>query len=166
MKKESIIFVLLTVIVFLGLWGAVTLIKNGMQGAPEPLVSPSPSPSVNPSASPSTTQSEARLDDFIVVTSPLPNATVTNPLIVRGSARGSWYSEGVFPVVLLDANGREIGQGQATANGEWMTEEYVVFAASVRYTTPETKIGTLVLKKDNPSGLPANDKSLTFPVKF
>lgn len=107
----------------------------------------------------------AQKDDLILVNSPLPQSTVTSPIAIRGKARGNWYFEGSFPIVLTDTNGNVLAEHYATAQGEWMTTEYVPFAATLSYTKPAgvTK-GYLILKKDNPSGEAKFDNSITIPV--
>jgi hypothetical protein len=102
----------------------------------------------------------------ILLQSPLPNDVVTSPLIVTGSARGTWYFEASFPVRLLDGNGNEIAITPAQANGDWMTEDFVPYTAVLEFAPPATPNGTLVLQKDNPSGLPEYDQSLEIPVLF
>ncbi len=106
------------------------------------------------------------LSDLIQVTAPTPNAIITSPLGITGKARGNWYFEASFPAVLLDANGTEIARAPAQAIGDWMTNDFVPFALSLPFTTPKTDTGVLVLKKDNPSGLPQNDKEIRIPVRF
>lgn len=98
--------------------------------------------------------------------SPQPNALVRSPLVVTGEARGTWYFEANFPVRLLDGHGREIAVSPAQAQGDWMTTEFVPYAASLTFDPPETATGTLVLEKDNPSGLPQNAAMVTVPVRF
>ncbi len=103
-------------------------------------------------------------EDDIVVDIPLPGDVTGKTFSVKGEARGFWYFEASFPVVLLDAQGAEIAQGVALAEGEWMTEEFVPF--TVELTAPQTYIGpaTIVLKKDNPSGEAQYDGSLSIPI--
>lgn len=101
----------------------------------------------------------------ILVDSPAPNAVVTSPLTVTGKARGTWYFEASFPVRLLDDEGNELAVTPAQAQGEWMTEDFVPFLVTLTFTT-NAKTGTIVLEKDNPSGLPENDASIAVPVKF
>ncbi len=98
---------------------------------------------------------------------PAPGDTVTSPLRVTGEARGAWYFEGSFPVRLLDAAGRELAVVPAQARGEWMTEAFVPFEVVLEFdpSTPGTR-GTLVLEKDNPSGLPEHADELRVPVIF
>lgn len=109
--------------------------------------------------------SSVRIED-IFLSSPLPNTVVTSPLIVEGEAHGTWYFEASFPVRLLDANGNEIAVTPAQAQGDWMTEDLVPYTALLEFSQPSTPTGTLVLQKDNPSGMPENDKSLSIPVSF
>jgi len=105
-------------------------------------------------------------DDKVKVTMPLINAFVDSPLQVIGEARGPWYFEAAFPIRLLDGNGNEITKTQGRATAEWTTENYVPFEAVLIFTPPSTETGTLVLEKDNPSGLPQNAESFKIPVRF
>ena len=105
-------------------------------------------------------------DDKIVVDAPLPGATVTSPFTVRGKARGTWFFEASFPVILTDSAGHILAQAPAHAESDWMTTDFVPFSVTLTFTTPTTATGTLTLKKDNPSGLPQNDDSRTINVKF
>jgi hypothetical protein len=103
---------------------------------------------------------------MVKVTSPLPNASVKSPLLVTGEARGNWYFEASFPVKVLDANGKVLGIVPAQAQGEWMTTNFVPFSVSVPFSTPTTPTGTLVLEKDNPSGLPEHAAEVRIPIRF
>lgn len=105
-------------------------------------------------------------ENLIRVTSLSSNQVVTSPLTVQGTARGYWYFEASFPVELLDGNGKVIASGPATARTDWMTEEFVPFSITLTFVQPTTSTGTLVLRKDNPSGLPENDNELRIPVRF
>lgn len=104
--------------------------------------------------------------DLIKIDSPRPNTLVTSPLEVTGQARGTWYFEANFPVKLLDADGNVLAQIPAQAQADWMTEEFVPFKATLEFEMPTTATGTLILEKDNPSGLPEYNDSLIVPVKF
>ena len=107
-------------------------------------------------------------DDLIRVTSPTTGEAISSPVIVTGQARGSWYFEAQFPIEILDSNGQIIGQGPATAQSDWETTDYVPFTDTIILTTTPASgsSGTIVLKKDNPSGAAANDDSLSVPVDF
>ena len=52
---------------------------------------------------------------MIHVTTPLPNANISSPLVISGEARGNWFFEGSFPVLLTDWDGKVIAQGVAVA---------------------------------------------------
>jgi hypothetical protein len=108
----------------------------------------------------------------VTLSNPLANAVITSPLTLTGEA-GGWYFEGSFPVEVVDASGNIIVQGQATATGDWMTTDFVPFTASLTFTNPYTagdpeaeKAGKIILRKDNPSGLPENDDSFEVPIRF
>jgi hypothetical protein len=104
--------------------------------------------------------------DLIRVDMPLPNVLVQSPLVVKGQARGSWYFEASFPVKIFDANGQQLGAVPAQAQGDWMTTDFVPFEATLQFSTSTTETGTVVFQKDNPSGLPQNDLSVSVPVYF
>lgn len=108
----------------------------------------------------------ASKDDLIVVYTPLTNTTIESPLTISGKARGNWYFEASFPVKLYDDNGNLLGIMPMQAEGEWMTQDYVSFSASLIFTSPATLTGVLVLEKSNASGLPEHANELRIPVKF
>lgn len=111
------------------------------------------------------TSTPVELNPNVSINSPKVNALVSSPLTVTGEASG-WYFEGSFPVTLLDANGKILVQFYATAQGDWMTSDFVPFISKLTFPKPTTDTGTLVLMKDNPSGLPENDESVSIPVRF
>lgn len=128
--------------------------------APTPYVEePAPAPTPDPHGP------EAKAG-LITVAAPVASTKVSSPLSVTGEARGFWYFEASFPVELLDANGASLAIGVAQAQADWMTEDFVPFAATLTYPAPSTATGTLMLRKDNPSGMPENDDWLAIPVTF
>lgn len=130
--------------------GLAVLGYYGLQRTPS---SATPGTSVTPGA-----------QDLIVVTGPQRGAEVSGTFDVVGSARGTYFFEATFPVTVYDAQGKMLVQTYAQAEGEWMTESFVPFTSHV--VLPEAYSGpvTVVLAKDNPSGLPENDFSITFPL--
>ena len=108
-------------------------------------------------------------NNLIRVTSPTKGSVISSPVTITGEARGYWFFEASFPISVVDWDGLIIGEGVATANGEWMTENFVPFTATVTFNLPNDtpyRRGALILKKDNPSGLPENDDALEIPVNF
>ncbi len=98
----------------------------------------------------------------IVVDTPFPGSVTGKEFVITGKAAG-WYFEGSFPATVLDKDGKILWQGPAQAQGDWMTAEFVPFKVTAK--VPETYIGpaTLLLEKDNPSGEPQFDASMSFP---
>ncbi len=106
-------------------------------------------------------------EDLIVVNVPVPSQPITSGFIASGQARGGWYFEGSFPLTLVDADGKTLAQTYATAQGEWMTQEFVPFISQpITFAQPATATGTLIFHKDNASGLPEHDDELRVPVQF
>ena len=104
--------------------------------------------------------------ELIIVDYPEQGDVVTSPLTIEGRARGTWYFEGDFPVKLLDVRGNLVAMGIATAQGEWMTEDYVPFTVTIDFVSPETKEGNLIFERNNPSDLEENAMKFELPVKF
>ncbi len=127
-----------------------------------------PAPVINPPAT---------KDDLIRLDAPLPGQVIKSPLIITGEARGNWFFEASFPVILVNWDGLIIAQGIATVKKDpstglgvnWMTTEYVPFEAKLDFTIDKNTYsnrGALILKKDNPSGLPEHDNALEIPIIF
>jgi hypothetical protein len=116
-------------------------------------------------------------NSLIRVSSPQNEDTIESPLIVTGEARGYWFFEASAPMVLTDWDGKIIAQSYvmvtppADLSGDpgpgWMTEDFVPFNGVIEFTRPIFgDRGTLILQKDNPSGLPEYDDAIEIPVRF
>lgn len=103
-------------------------------------------------------------DNVIRVLSPLPNATVSSPLVVSGMARGVWFFEGSFPIELSFGTGTTPVIAIATAGAPWMTEAFVPFMATLVFDDTLKRDAVITFRKDNPSGLPEYDDSLSFSL--
>lgn len=114
--------------------------------------------------------SEENIAEEIDVTNQIKIDSIPNhipsPLGISGQARGTWYFEGDFPIEIRDNSGNLVAQSFATAQGEWMTENWVDYRAEIRFSPPQTESGFLILRKDNPSDLPEHDAELKLPVRF
>jgi len=104
--------------------------------------------------------------DEIRVFEPNPSQAIKSPLSIRGEAKGTWFFEATFPVSLVDGEGNIIATGFVTAQDEWMTEEFVTFAGTLEFEKPKVHSGVLILRNDNPSGLPQYDKEYQVPINF
>lgn len=160
MKKSKL--VLLNLAIILIAVSALVLVASKM--ASNKLIQSLPSPilSLGPD-----------LSGLIRLEKPGPSQLIASPLLVAGEARGYWFFEASFPVRIYDANGVELGVVPAQAQkdpvtGEinWMTTDFVPFQATLYFKKPVTATGTLILEKDNPSGLPENSAELIVPVVF
>jgi len=100
----------------------------------------------------------------IVLSYPQKDQEVTNPIRIRGMARGTWFFEASFPIQLIDSAGKVIAQGHAQAEDDWMTTNYVNFSAEISYPATSTGSALLVLSKDNPSDNPEFDAHIFVPV--
>jgi hypothetical protein len=164
MRSYSYIFAGIIVLLVFGAIGSFVFgAKNEPAAAPPPTDS---LPPVTVTTPPPPAETIATDSSKITVSAPLPDTKVTSPLTITGSARGTWYFEASFPVKLVDTNGNTIAQTPAQAQGDWMTENFVPFTATLTWATSTGGAGTLILMRDNPSGLPENDAEIRVPVTF
>ena len=106
-------------------------------------------------------------DGHLAVTSLVAGQIVTSPVTVVGTVTGGgWFFEATFPVKILDGDGTVLGAAAAQAQADWMSTGTVPFTAVIQFSAPHGATGTVVLSKDNPSGMPQNDLSLSIPVRF
>jgi|GEM_PF-714304 len=175
MNTKAFYAVLAVVLIGLGAWAVFGMSAKDYStitsydecaAAGYPIIESFPEQCRTPDGRSFTRAIRTEVSDLIRVTAPAANATVSSPLTITGEARGTWYFEASFPARLLDANGVVLFEGPIQAQGDWMTEEFVPFSATINFKAPTAKTGTLVLMKDNPSGLPENDKELRIPVNF
>ena len=105
--------------------------------------------------------------DLIRLASPTPYQLIESPLEITGRARGVWYFEASFPVMLVNWDGLIIAEGYVTAEGDWMTEDFVPFRGTLEFETPDyDERGTLILQKHNASDRPELDDALEVPIRF
>ncbi len=104
-------------------------------------------------------------NQLITVDHPTPAEQVGSRIKVTGKARGAWYFEGDFPLLLTDATGQVLARSFATAQGPWMTDDWVPFRGSLHVQPPFAEgWGWLIFEKDNPSDRPELDASVAIPV--
>lgn len=158
MKKEFFIAIFIGVIV-LGIILAVVFLYPAKQatgpGVPLPVSGEKDTGLKNPE-----TESPVRVD------SPASGAKIVSPLEITGEAPGTWYFEASFPISLVDENGKVLDKGIATAQGDWMTENWVPFKAELVFNPKEARTGKIILDKDNPSDMRELDASFEVPVSF
>jgi hypothetical protein len=101
----------------------------------------------------------------VVLETPVEDSAVTSPLTIEGLAPGTWFFEGQIIGQIISQSGQVLATVPLMAEGEWMTEQHVRFNGEAKFTAPagDTTI-KLVIKNDNPSGLPENEKSKTYTL--
>jgi len=111
-------------------------------------------------------KSEPISQNYFKLDVPTSNSKIESPVNLSGQAKGPMFFEGSFPVSIEDANGAVLGTDVAKADGEWMTDKDVPFKATINFKKSATKTGFIVLKNNNPSGLPDNEHSVKFSISF
>lgn len=102
----------------------------------------------------------------VIVDIPARGDVVTSPLTIKGRARGNWFFEATLPIELRDQTGKVLYQGPYMTSENWMTTDYVNIETTINFPTPTTEFGNLIIRKDNPSGLPENDAEFVVPLRF
>jgi hypothetical protein len=111
-------------------------------------------------------------EKMITVTSPKAGNSVdaTNGFTVTGQAVGNWYFEATAPVIVYGKSGNVLERSYITAQGEWMTTDFVPFKGTIQpfLTKGETE-GYIEFQNSNPSDTEGFRRSLrvnvTFPVQ-
>jgi hypothetical protein len=156
---KTVITVLVVVVILLG---AAVLIKQ--RAVQAPVIGPAEELDEYADA----TAALAAKSNLIRIDNLVPGQAVTRSITVTGEARGPWYFEASFPLEVRTTDGAMLAQAPATAQGEWMTENFVPFTGTV--TIPNDKLVTtnivLVLHKSNASGLPEHDDRIEIPLKL
>ena len=122
-----------------------------------------------PSPTPQATNESSIVPPYF--SAPTTNYTVSSPLEVKGVIPAGWMFEGQLPIKLLDSKREIIVATNAleTTPGSWQSGEPTEFSTTLSWIASSlggSTSGYLVISKDNPSGLPENDKSYEIPVKF
>lgn len=162
MKKKQFLLIVLIIILATALVLKIFR-KDVSQTKPEKIIEPVATPVENKVdvifSGVSSTTGE------INIINPQPGELIVSPLLIQGQAKGNWFFEASLPIKLLDANKQIIALYYGTAQSDWMTDSLVPFTSTMSFTTTATS-GYLVIAKDNPSGLPANEGSISIPVRF
>ncbi|PIP65722.1 hypothetical protein COU77_01860 [Candidatus Peregrinibacteria bacterium CG10_big_fil_rev_8_21_14_0_10_49_16] len=108
--------------------------------------------------------SDGSTNEDIHVFSPQSKSIVAQTFTIEGEARGYWYFEATFPLRIEDKDGHTLLQSYATAQDDWMTEEYVPFTEELSVEVSEDTPSVLILEKSNPSGLPEHAAEIRIPI--
>ncbi len=153
------IFLFFVILIMLFLLFAIPTPKS------EPLVATTtPQTPVAETPKPAEPAADQPLSARVSVTTPKPKTTVGASFEVKGMAPGNWFFEATFPLQVRDKDGNVVARTFASAQGEWMTTELVGFSSTIHVDTGYTGPATLILLKNNPSGMPEHDDALEIPI--
>jgi hypothetical protein len=106
-------------------------------------------------------------EEKVVLEIPKETDVVTSPSEISGFAPGTWFFEGQIRGEVVSEAGQSLATFPLKAVGDWMTEQHVRFTGEVIFKAPKAdKSVVLIIKNDNPSGLPENEKSQTFTLRL
>jgi hypothetical protein len=86
----------------------------------------------------------------VTLNAPVEGAQVESPLEVSGVAPNNWFFEAVFPLKLVDKDGKVLAEAPARPETDWMVEGPVNFTATLEFAVTEDTPATLVLEEDMP----------------
>lgn len=90
---------------------------------------------------------------------------ITSPVKIEGTISKNWTFESTFSIEILDSNRKSLNTLAVNVMFKDEQSQTGSFSTSIPFVTKLSN-GYIVIHADNPSGLPQNDKSLEFPVKF
>lgn len=143
--------------------GIMLLLGAGCSGTDTPTPT-STNPNDNGS-NPPATSTDPEVPNTSPVTIDMPSAysTVESPMEISGMIPGNWATEGQLYITLESSNGSILADTNAQVDN-WMTTDMVPFTAMLTYTASEQVDVEIIIHKGNPSGLPANDMMVSWPV--
>ena len=164
MDKTAKIWMVVAILLFIVIIAMTTMLftlpgKETVPGAtttPQKVVTKAP---VKPAPT-----GDKPLSSRVSVTTPQANTTVGATFVVKGKAPGNWFFEASFPIQVRDKDGNVIGRTHGSAQGDWMATELVAFSATVNIEGGYKGPATLILMRDNPSGLPENDDAVEIAI--
>ena len=153
-------FVIASAIALIALFVGFLALTRPQEGyvRPAALSQASTSSDTAPSTTPMVSESGVEVD------APLQNQHAGHTFTVSGKAPGPWFFEAQFPMMVRAQNGTVVGRATAKAKGNWQTTGTVAFETVMQIDATYNGPATLVLLKDNPSGLPQNDDSVEVPI--
>ncbi|MBT4385057.1 hypothetical protein HOD30_04910 [Candidatus Peregrinibacteria bacterium] len=104
------------------------------------------------------------VDNEVNVSVPASGAEVSSPFLVSGTAPGFWYIEAQIILELRDADGKMLDYKSVMTYDDWMIEEAVSFDGELSFEVSETTNATIVVRRENVSGLPEHEMSFEMPV--
>ncbi len=102
--------------------------------------------------------------DDLVSFSIWPGSKVHSVVSYRGVVKNNYFFEANIRINVLDANKKSILQSNAHSTTDWMTSGPVSFEGNLDFSKLAKGPAFIEIHNDNPSDLPANDKSILIPI--
>ncbi|NCU38420.1 hypothetical protein EOL96_05175 [Candidatus Saccharibacteria bacterium] len=162
-KNGIIIFLLLCIV---GLSGWIVWLLSDNKPLDPPTSIP-PTTHIDTPEQPSTIEFSSPKGVTVRLDTWTKNKVISSPATITGEIPGNWSFEADFLVMLTDWDGQIIAQQPAQLTGDWMTTDYVPFTVTLSFESPALyNNGALILRKDNPSGLPEYDDAIEIPITY
>ena len=106
--------------------------------------------------------------DIVDITSPISWTPISSPVTIIWEMSGYWFFEATAPVQIVDSDDIQLWEWYVTTQGERMTGWLVAFSWSVMFSLSWTTATTwsVILRRNNVSGLSENDAYVAIPVVF
>ena len=106
-------------------------------------------------------------DGSLILNNLKENDLLQTGFIIEGKVKDNFFFEGTFPIEVQDMSGNGLGTLFATSKTDWMTSDYIEFKTEpINFDKKDNTEGYILFKKDNPSGLSENDRTIKLKVKF
>lgn len=92
--------------------------------------------------------------------------TISRTTTIKGEAKGPWYFEGSFSLIVKDPSGNQIDGMPAQAQGNWMQSGFVPFKAELDLSNYSGSQVILEFQKANPSGMAQHADSYSIQVNL
>jgi len=102
--------------------------------------------------------------DDLVSFSILPGAKLRGAVSYQGVVENAYFLEANIRINILDINKKILKNDHANATTDWMTSGPVTFAGTIDLAGLPKGQAYFEIHNDNPSDLPANDKSILIPI--
>lgn len=103
--------------------------------------------------------------DDIVIKKVKINSDTDRTVFVSGETRGSWLFENSAPIELISEDSTVLSNSIISSSVGWMTNLFIPFETTLKMTEYVGR-AKVILKNDNPSGKPSNDKKVEFWVNI
>lgn len=95
-----------------------------------------------------------------------PGMEINSPLSVSGTIPGNWMFEAQTTMELRTAGSEIITSTTIDTQADWQTTEQIPFSGQLTFQSPDAILGYIYIQKSNPSGIPNNQETFSWPIRF